>query len=190
MGHYKYKKSCKGKDLQKSAYNCPAQNLSNTLRFFLFFSCRHTFSLDKQHCGSARRAPSVWINSTAAAESADREAPSVWINSTASRSTDYLSKSRSRKVFEPLLAEVTLLSFLGIVRCYELHCSAYWPPSGFMIGYSQVSFRVRHSDGRTTFTIKTYITFEYLCPYTLVSIRRAYTLTNIITVTESGSDDL
>ena len=47
-----------------------------------------------------------------------------------------------------------------------------------MIGYSQVSFRVRHSDGRTTFTIKTYISFEYLCPYSLVPIRRAYTLTN------------
>ncbi|KAM2227909.1 hypothetical protein ACFXTI_014669 [Malus domestica] len=59
----------------------------------------------------------------------------------------------------------------------------------FMIGYSQVGFRVRHSDGRTTFTIKTYIRFEYLCPYTLVSIRREFTLTNNITVTESDDDD-
>ena len=58
-----------------------------------------------------------------------------------------------------------------------------------MIGYSQVSFRVRHSDGQTTFTIKKYISFEYLCPYSLVPVRRAYTLTNIITVTEPGGDD-
>ncbi|KAM2091916.1 hypothetical protein ACFX1T_030342 [Malus domestica] len=58
-----------------------------------------------------------------------------------------------------------------------------------MIGYSQVGFRVRHSDGRTTFTIKTYICFEYLCPYILVSIRREFTLTNNITVTESDDDD-
>ena len=40
-----------------------------------------------------------------------------------------------------------------------------------MIGYSQVNFLVRHSDGRTTFTIKTYISFEYLCPYSLVPVR-------------------
>ncbi|TQE00224.1 hypothetical protein C1H46_014142 [Malus baccata] len=58
-----------------------------------------------------------------------------------------------------------------------------------MIGYSQVGFRVRYSDGRTMFTIKTYIRFEYLCPYTLVSIRRKFTLTNTITVTESDDDD-
>ena len=82
-----------------------------------------------------------------------------------------------------------LTNLLGEVRCYELSSSAHRTPSCFMIGYSQVSFRVRHSDGRTTFTIKTYICFEYLCPYTFVSIRRAYTFTNIITVTESGAND-
>ena len=83
-----------------------------------------------------------------------------------------------------------LISPLGEVRYYELRHSAYQTPSDFMIGFSQVSFRVRHTDARTTFTIKTYITFEYLCPYSLVLIRRAYTLTNIITVTESRTDDL
>ena len=59
-----------------------------------------------------------------------------------------------------------------------------------MIGYSQVGFRVWHFDDRTTFTVKTYIRFEYLCPYTSVSIRREFTLTNTITVTESDDDDL
>ncbi|KAM1097231.1 hypothetical protein ACFX19_014910 [Malus domestica] len=58
-----------------------------------------------------------------------------------------------------------------------------------MIGYCQVGFRVRHSDGRTTFTIKTHICFKYLCTYTLVSIRREFTITNTITVTESNDDD-
>ena len=59
-----------------------------------------------------------------------------------------------------------------------------------MIGYSRVSFGVQRSEGRTTFTVKKYTCFEYLCPYTLVSIWRTYTFTNIITVTESGADDL
>ncbi|KAM1133795.1 hypothetical protein ACFX19_043711 [Malus domestica] len=59
-----------------------------------------------------------------------------------------------------------------------------------MIGYFQVGFRVRHFDGRTTFTVKTYIRFEYLCPYTLVLIRREFTLTNTIIVTEFNDDDL
>ena len=93
------------------------------------------------------------------------------------------------KDFRVLIDRGHLTSLLGEVRCYELPSSAHRTPSCFMIGYSQVSFRVRHSDGRTTFTVKTYICFEYLCPYTLVSIRRAYTFTNIITVTESGADD-
>ena len=83
-----------------------------------------------------------------------------------------------------------LISLHGEVRCYELLSSAHRTPSCFMIGYSQVGFKVRHSDGQTTFTVKTYICFEYLCPYTLVSIRHAYTFTNIITVTESDADDL
>ncbi|TQD95496.1 hypothetical protein C1H46_018908 [Malus baccata] len=74
--------------------------------------------------------------------------------------------------------------------CYSLLNSAHCTPSDFMIGYSQVGFRVRRSDGRTTFTIKTYIRFEYLCPYTLVSIRREFTLTNNIIVTESDDGDL
>ena len=96
----------------------------------------------------------------------------------------------AEKGFRILIGRGHLISPLGDVRCYELRHSVYQTPSDFMIGYSQMSFRVRHSDGRTTFTIKTYITVEYLCPYSLVSIRRAYTLTNIITVTESGADDL
>ena len=96
----------------------------------------------------------------------------------------------AQKGFRILVGRGHLVSPLGVIRCYELRYSVYWMPSDSMIGYSQVSFRVRHSDGRTMFTIKTYITFEYLCLYSLVSIRRAYTLTNIITVTESGTDDL
>ena len=93
------------------------------------------------------------------------------------------------KDFRVLIDRGHLTSLLGEVRCYELSSSAHRTPNCFMIGYSQVSFRVRHSDGRTTFTVETHIYFEYLCPYTLVSIRRAYTFTNIITVTESGADD-
>ena len=58
-----------------------------------------------------------------------------------------------------------------------------------MIAYSQVGFRVRHLDGRTTFVIKTFIRFEYLCPYTLVSIRRDFTFINTVTVAESDDDE-
>ena len=93
------------------------------------------------------------------------------------------------KYFRVLIDRGHLTSLLREVRCYELSSSAHRTPSYFMIGYSQVGFRVRHSDGRTTFTDKTYICFEYMCPFTLVSIRRAYTFTNIISVTESGVDD-
>ena len=92
------------------------------------------------------------------------------------------------KGFRVLIDIGHLISLLGEVRCYELPSSAHQTPSCFMIEYSHVGFRVRHSDGRTTFTVKTYICFEYLCPYTLVSIWRAYTFTNIITVTESSAD--
>ncbi|KAM1686988.1 hypothetical protein FF1_034748 [Malus domestica] len=114
------------------------------------------------------------LDSSVTVESVDLAVSSVGINSTAARTVGYLSKSRSRRISESLLIEVISLAF-------SANC--------FMIGYSQVGFRVRHSDGRTTFTIKTYICFEYLCPYTLVSIRREFTLTNNITVTESDDDD-
>ncbi|KAM2122656.1 hypothetical protein ACFX1Q_020306 [Malus domestica] len=114
------------------------------------------------------------LDSSVTVESVDLAVYSVGINSTAARTVDYLSKSQSRRIFGSLLIEVISLAF-----------SANY----FMIGYSQVGFRVRHSDGRTTFTIKTYICFEYLCPYTPVSIRREFTLTNSITVTESDDDD-
>ena len=93
------------------------------------------------------------------------------------------------KDFRVLIDMGHLTSLLGEVRCYELSSSAHRTPSCFMIGYSYVGFRVRHSDGRTTFIDKTYICFEYMCPFTLVSIRRAYTFTNIISVIESGADD-
>lgn len=43
-----------------------------------------------------------------------------------------------------------------------------------MIGYSQVHLRVQHSDGRTTFTIKTLIYFGYLCHYNLILILCTY----------------
>ena len=58
-----------------------------------------------------------------------------------------------------------------------------------MIVYSQVGFRVRHSDSQTMFVIKTFIRFEYLCPYTLVSIRRDFTFTNTVTIAESDDDE-
>ncbi|KAM1097537.1 hypothetical protein ACFX19_015180 [Malus domestica] len=118
---------------------------------------------------------SVGIDNTVAVESADLAVSSVGIDSTASRATGYLSKSRLRRTSESLLVEVISSAF-----------SANY----FMIGYSQVGFRVRHFDGRTTFTVKTYIRFEYLCPYTLVSIRREFTMTNTIPVTETNDDDL
>ncbi|KAM1006398.1 hypothetical protein ACFX2A_003158 [Malus domestica] len=106
---------------------------------------------------------SVSINNTVAVESVNFVACSVGINNTTSRATGYLSKSQSRRISESLLVEVISLAFL---------------------------VKVRHSNGRTTFTVKTYIHFEYLCPYTLVSIRRKFTMTNTITVTESNDDDL
>ncbi|TQD73896.1 hypothetical protein C1H46_040598 [Malus baccata] len=59
-----------------------------------------------------------------------------------------------------------------------------------MIGYSQVHFKVQHSDGRTTFIIKKFISFEYLCPYSLVLVRHTYTLMNIITEIEPDADNL
>ena len=90
------------------------------------------------------------------------------------------------KGFRVLIDMGHLISLLGEVRCYELPSSAHQTPSWFMIGYLQVSFKVWHSDGRTTFTVKTYICFEYLCPYTLVSIRRAYTFTRLSALS-SGS---
>ncbi|KAM2105815.1 hypothetical protein ACFX1R_016278 [Malus domestica] len=106
---------------------------------------------------------SVGIDNTVAVESADLAVSSVGIDSTASRATGYLSKSRLRRTSESLLVEVISSAF---------------------------SAKVRHFDGRTTFTVKTYIRFEYLCPYTLVSIRREFTMTNTIPVTETNDDDL
>ncbi|KAM1607955.1 hypothetical protein ACFX1Z_028474 [Malus domestica] len=105
---------------------------------------------------------SLGIDNSVTIESADLAASSVDINNTAVRTVGYLSKSRSRRISESLLVDVISLAF---------------------------SAKVRHSDGRTTFTIKTYIRFEYLCPYTLVLIRREFTLTNTITVTESDDDN-
>ncbi|KAM2960624.1 hypothetical protein FF1_030293 [Malus domestica] len=114
------------------------------------------------------------LDSSVIVESVSLAVSSVGINNTAARTVGYLSKSRSRRISGSLLIEVISLA-----------SSANY----FMIGYSQVGFRVRHSDGQTTFTIKTYICFEYFCPYTLVSIRHEFTLTNNITVTESDADD-
>ncbi|KAM2566230.1 hypothetical protein TB1_008766 [Malus domestica] len=104
----------------------------------------------------------VGIDSSVAVESSNLAASSIGINSTVARTVGYLSKSRWRRISESLLVEVISLAF---------------------------STRVRHSDGRTTFIVKTHICFEYLCPYTLVSIRREFTLTNTITVVESNDDD-
>ena len=70
---------------------------------------------------------SVWINNTVAVESADRGTPSVWINSIASWPTSYLSKSRLRRIFGSLLAEVILLAFSakwGIIGYYFRHIEA------------------------------------------------------------------
>ena len=50
------------------------------------------------------------------------------------------------------------------MRYYKLLSSAHREPSCFMIGYSQIGFRVRHLDGRTTFTVKTYICFRVPVP--------------------------
>ncbi|KAM2825880.1 hypothetical protein COP1_035608 [Malus domestica] len=83
----------------------------NNLKIFVFLFRQHIFSLDKQHCEGNRRTSLVWINNTVAVESANREALSVWINSTVTRPTGYLSKSRSRRIFKSLLAEVILLAF-------------------------------------------------------------------------------
>ncbi|KAM2402261.1 hypothetical protein ACFX1X_030162 [Malus domestica] len=83
----------------------------NNLEIFIFLFRQHIFNLDKQHCEGNRRTSSIWINSTVAVESANREAPSVWINSTATGPTSYLSKSRSRRIFESLLLEVISLAF-------------------------------------------------------------------------------
>ncbi|KAM1171370.1 hypothetical protein ACFX2G_022100 [Malus domestica] len=96
----------------------------NNLEIFVFLFYRHIFSLDKQHCEGNRRTSSVWINSTIVVESADCEAPSVWINSTATKPTSYSSKSRSRRIFISLLAEVISLAFSvnrGVTSYYTQH---------------------------------------------------------------------
>lgn len=53
-----------------------------------------------------------------------------------------------------------------------------------MIGYSQVHFAVWHLDSRTTFAIKTLISFEYM--YSLIPIQRTYILMNIVEATKPG----
>ncbi|KAM1849176.1 hypothetical protein ACFX13_013412 [Malus domestica] len=50
---------------------------------------------------------SVGIDNTITVKPASLAASSVGIDSTVSRVTSYLSKSRSRRIFESLLAEVT-----------------------------------------------------------------------------------
>ena len=129
-----------------------------------------TFSLDKQHYRRrTSRSRSIF--------SLDKQhcVEAGWLSIPVSVEKD----------FRVLIGRGYLISLLGEVRYYKFLSSAHREPSCFMIGYSQIGFRVRHSDGRTTFTVKTNICFEYLCPYTLVSIRRAYTFTNIITVAEA-----
>ncbi|RXH70076.1 hypothetical protein DVH24_007332, partial [Malus domestica] len=92
--------------------NCPAQTLvlretSQTSGDFYFLFLANTSS----HCEGNRRTSSVWINNTIVVESVNREASSVLINSTVTGPTGYLSKSRSRRIFESLLAEVISLAF-------------------------------------------------------------------------------
>ena len=148
--------------------NCLAQTLSAFEIFIFFFA----------------NTSSVWINSTVKATggifSLDKK--HYRRRTSRSRSTFSLDKQHCaeadwlpiqvsvEKGFRVLIDRGHLISLLGEVRCYELPSSAHRTPSCFMIGYSHVGFRVRHSNGRTTFTVKTYICFEYLCPYTLVSI--------------------
>ena len=190
---YKYQTPCNiSGDLQlntQTALRKPslyAKPLNNLEIFIFFFADTSSvwinstvkatgdiFSLDKQHC--CRR-----ISRPRSIFSLDKQ---HYVEA------DWLSIQVSvEKGFRILLGRGHLISLFGEVRCYELLGSAHWTLSYIMIGYSQVSFRVRHSDGRTTFTIKTYIYFEYLCPYTLVSIRCGYTFTNIITVTEFSTN--
>lgn len=58
-----------------------------------------------------------------------------------------------------------------------------------MIKYLQVTFKVRHSDDRTTFTITTLISFEYVCPYNQIQVWRTYILTNIVKAVEPDAQD-
>lgn len=59
----------------------------------------------------------------------------------------------------------------------------------YMIGYSQMPIKVWHSYGRTTFTVKKFIYFEYLCTYSLVPIMRTYIFMNIIEAAEQSAND-
>lgn len=58
-----------------------------------------------------------------------------------------------------------------------------------MIKYLQVTFKVRHSDDRTTFTIMTLISFEYVCPYSLIQVWWTYILTNIVKAAEPDAQN-
>ena len=171
------------KPLQFNTQNCPAQP-SQPFEIFTFLSANTS---------------SIWINSTVKATGDIFSLDKQHYRRRTSRSRSIFSLDKQHcveagwlsiqvsveKDFRVLIGRGYLISLLGEVTYYELLSSAHWKSSCFMIGYSQVGFRVRHSDGRTTFTVKTYICFEYVCPYTLVSIRRAYTFTNIITVAEA-----
>lgn len=57
-----------------------------------------------------------------------------------------------------------------------------------MIDYSQVQSSVRHLDSQTIVTIKTFISFEYPCPYILIPIRCTY-ITSIVKAVELGAED-
>lgn len=70
-----------------------------------------------------------------------------------------------QRVFDSFAKRDHFINFLSEVRCS-------------MIGYLQVQYRIWHSDDRTTFTIKTLISFEYLCSYNLIPIQHTYILTN------------
>ena len=131
--------------------------------------------------------PSVWINNIVAVESTDRGAPSVWIKQHWVEA-DWLPIQVSIEWdFLILVGGGHLISCLGKVRCYKLLGSTHWTPSYFMIGYSQVHFKVRHTD---VYIYKQDIyLFRVLCPYSLVLVRRSYILTTNITETEPGAED-